>query len=298
VDLQSKIPLAKEQNIVAGLDIGRDQLKSDMIPRRQRLDRYGYYVNYLVNIGTTYNINVGARYDDNEAFGNQFSPSAGVAYHLPYWTTHLRISYARAFNTPPLIYKYLNPNVNPELKAERAPAVYEFSVETKPINPLSLKFATYRAEVNNLVVYNWAKGIPENIGKTRRQGIESEIKYNLIKGLHLSGGYAINRIEDRITGQIIQSSEAARVTYNLGLNYHFQDKLNFNIKGNYRFWNEAITSKPNDRKFIWDARANYDFNPQATVFISVFNILNSKYWWNELLPLPGREVEVGLRYSF
>lgn len=313
LDLQSTLFLAESQTLLLGIDLGRDQLDSDLMDHKEYLRRQGYYANYNLLLGERYSINLGGRYDNNAAYGEQFSPSAGLVYHLPYAQTDLRVSVARAFNAPPLLYKYISSSYyvpNDDLKAERAPVVYEFSAETRPLSDLWFKFALYRAEVKDLVkvvVVPPGKYQAQNINKVRRQGIESELRYHLMENLQAQGGCSFNRVQDRETGQIVQGGGVARLTYNLGLNYNYEKKLNLNLKGNYRFWNELDSSNAKDRKFIWDMRINYDIGtvgsstknkPRLSTFMNIYNILDTEYYYDELLPLPGRQIELGLKYSF
>jgi vitamin B12 transporter len=345
LDLVSRILPSENQTLALGADLGRDRLESDQIAGEEILRRKGYYASYLFSPVKAWDINAGLRFDDNAAYGEQLSPSAGVVYHLDYWKTNLRVSVSKAFNAPQLIYKYIsNPFMvaNEDLKAERA-VVYEGGVEMKPFSPhpnplpqgardssdfplpgrerlgegeLLLKFSGYRAEVKDLVsiqtIGPWLYKA-ENVEKTRRQGAEAEVKYALPSPLMgegrervmISAGWEINRIQDRLTGKIIQGNGAARTAYNVGVGYHYTN-LNVNLKGNYRFWNEAVTSNPKDRRFIWDAAVNYDLTALAgakagskvSAFFNVLNIFDREYWYNELLPLPGRRVELGLKYSF
>jgi vitamin B12 transporter len=304
LDLQSKLLIADNQTLLIGIDFGRDQLDSDLMTGREKFGRYANYVNYLLNIGEQYSITLGGRYDNNTAFGQEFSPSAGIVYHLPYWQTDLRLSVAQAFNAPPLVFKYATGMANPDLKAERATAVYELSAETKPQSDLWVKLALYRAEIKDYAEFDWSKFIMDNIGRIRRQGVESELKYNVLKDLQTQAGLSFNRVQDRETGAIVQNGAVAKLTYNLGLNYNYQNEWNLILKGNYRFWNEPANSKPNDRNFIWDARFNYNFGSstnnanQTSAFIGLFNIFNTDYWADERYPLPGRRIEAGLKYSF
>jgi vitamin B12 transporter len=302
IDLQTAIMLSRSQTLSAGCDLGKDSLNADMMDGKENLRRAGYYANYLLTPSGAFSISAGGRYDTNTAYGNYFSPSGGIVYHAPFAQTNFRLSSARAFNAPPLIYKYIfgNPFLlpNPLLKAEKAPAVYEAGFDAKPVNNLWFKFAAYRSEVRDYLAYDPINLMMKNLGKIRRQGMESEIKYSPLQRLQLSGGWSLNRIEDLETSTIIQGSGAARVTYNAGADYRVMDKINLNLKGNYHFWNEPIANKPQDRKFIWDGKISYTATENINAFISVYNILDSNYWTNKLLPYPGREVELGVSYGF
>ncbi|MBI4834791.1 MAG: TonB-dependent receptor [Planctomycetes bacterium] len=313
MDIASRLTPFKGHTIIAGTDLGRDKLESDQIADEEILRRQGYYANYTIILSERYDINFGGRYDDNAAFGKQFSPSAGLVYHLPYWETDIRASAAKAFNAPPLLYKYISGNpflvANETLKAERA-VVYEAGVETKPITGLWLKFSAYRAEVKDqvnfvLVVPPWTS-MADNIDRVRRQGMEAETNYDIMKNLQAQAGWSINRIQNRETGKIVQGNGAARLTYNLGLNYNYGDKLNCNLKGHYHFWNQPVTANPLDRRFIWDAHINYDLSnllgeksgKRINCFLNIYNIFNRQYWYDQILPFPGRRLEFGMGYDF
>ncbi len=304
IDFESTLFVAEDHTVSVGLDVGRDQLDSDMMRHEENLRRHGYYANYLLNLGKRYSINVGGRLDKNEAYGKQFSPSAGLVYHLPYCETDIRASAARAFNAPPLIFKYLNGNPNPDLRAERAPGVYEAGFDTRPVSGLWFKFAGYKAEIKDYVALDTTTWKMHNIGRIRRQGMESVVKFNVLENLDLQGGWALNRVEDRETHRIVQGNGVARVTYNAGLNYRCCPNTNLNIKGTYRFWNEASANKPKDRRFIWDARMSCDLGTlkgsdnSVKAFLGVYNILDTKHWYNQLLPLARRRAEFGMEYSF
>ncbi|MFA5793826.1 MAG: TonB-dependent receptor [Candidatus Brocadiia bacterium] len=309
LDLQYRLNPAKGQTVLVGADLGRDKLESDMMVGKEQIQRQGYYVNYSLSPLDRVDVNLGLRYDDNEAYGDQLSPSAGVIWHTPFKQTDLRLSVARAFNAPPLIYKYIanNPFVlpNPDIKAERAPAVYEFSAETRPLNNLWFKLALYRAEVSDYLAYDPVAMMMDNISRVRRQGVEAETRYDFTKGLQAQAGWSFNRVQDRDTGQIIQGNGVAKVTYNMGVNYKYNDNLNAGLKGNYRFWNERALLNPSDRKFIWDMRVNYSLDkaneakgPKLSAYAYLLNIFNRKYWNDEFLPMPGRQLEAGLNYGF
>ena len=305
LDLQSTFKVSDKQTVSSGADLGWDSLESDLMTAKERFNRQGYYLNYLLNADKL-GVNLGARYDDNQAYGSQFSPSAGAVYRLPL-DSHLRFSYSKAFNAPPLIYRYINViSPNPDLKAERAPAVYETSLDTQPVKDLFLKFAYYRAEVNDLVTYDFVNNMMDNLSAVRRQGIEAEAKYNLTEVIQTQAGCAVNRVQDRATHAIVQGGGISKLTYNLGLDYQYQPNLNLALKGNYRFWNEPAASNPNDRKFIWDLKVDYQINQgtdtgqyiPASIFLGVYNIFDRDYWYHQLLPMPGRTIEFGVKYTF
>lgn len=326
LDINSALRLSERQSISGGMDIGKDRLNSDQISGPESVGRYAGYINHQWRLTPALGLEDGVRYDRNQAYGSQASPAIGAVYHLPR-DTNLRLSVSRAFNAPQLIFKFIsgNPVVipNTDLKAERA-YTYEFSTESKLMDNLWAKAALYRAEVSDLV--NIVEIVPfttyqaQNVNKTRRQGMEAQAKYTVTPDLSISSGFAYNRVQDRVTGQLIQPGGSSRTTYKLGLEYQHNKTLSAVLQGDYRFWNMPLTSQAQDRKFIWDARLTYrlaKFPPQregneglttsslkhitrqpADIFLDIYNLFNRQNYYEVLLPSPGRRIEVGVKYSF
>jgi vitamin B12 transporter len=322
LDIGSALRLDERQSVSAGLDLGQDKLNSDLMTETETLGRYGLYANYQRLALRDLNLQTGLRYDANTAYGNQFSPSAGAVYSLPA-DTKLRLSVSRAFNAPPLIYRFITgaPGLipNDQLKAERG-LVYETSVATKPLKDLTLKVGLYRAEVTDLV--NFVEIVPfttyqaQNVDKVRRQGMETEVKYGLSNDVSARAGFEYNRVQNRATGQLVKDNGVAKAAYHLGLEYGAKptgasgaptnvgiaNTLQASLLGNYNFWNEPPASSAIDRRFIWDAHLSYELagvlKQSASAFINLYNIFNRPYYYNLLLPNPGRQVEFGMRYNF
>lgn len=307
LDIVSSLRLAEEHSVAAGADIGRDKLDSDQMAEAAEINRYGLYANYQWLLSKEWSLTAGGRFDDNQAYGNQFSPSGGVVWHLPL-ETHIKASAARAFNAPPLIYKYIsgNPALLPQddLRAERA-WVYELSAQTKPMSDLRLRAGAYRAEVEDLVtiveIVPFTTYQADNVAKARRQGLEAGVSYDVMPDLAASTGWELNRVQDRVSGAIILDNGVARTAYHFGLDYS-ASPLTFGIKGNYYFWNEPPANDAKDRRFIWDARVSYDLTKLAkrpvSAFVNLFNIFDRANWFDQNLPSPGRRVEAGLQYRF
>ncbi len=307
VDINSNLRLSDKQTLAFGVDTGKDRLDSDQTNGPEREKRYGVYANHNWIVSESWSLTLGARYDDTTAYGEQFSPMGGVVYHLPI-KTNIRASFSRAFNAPQLIFKYVagNPFVipNEDLKAERG-WVYELSMDTKPTETLWIKIGAYRADVKDLVQlvtiapFTWQA---DNVALTRRQGLEAEVKYEATKKLTASAGWTLNRVQDRTTGTLMIGNGVPRTTARIGLNYQHEKLLTVNLIGHYHFWNEPSTNRPKDRRFIWDARANYDLKDltgqDLSTFVNLLNIFDRENYYNQLLPNPGLRIELGLKYGF
>lgn len=308
LDIVSAMRISEQLSLTSGIDIGQDKLNSDQMDSREKMNRYGVYTNYQWLFNKALTLEVGGRYDDNSAYGEQLSPSGGMVYRPGRAETNIKLSVSRAFNAPPLIYKYISGNpwvlANSELKAERG-LVYEFTADAKPLSGLWVKAGLYRAEVDDLVsvemIAPWTYQA-RNVDKTRRQGLETEVKYTLSDNLGISAGFEVNRIQDRLTDALIRGNGVPRTASHLGLEYQPLQPLQLSLLGNYRFWDEPPASQAKDRRFTWDARVSYDLSGRAgrqiAAFLNIINLFDQETYYNKLLPSPGRSIELGIKYSF
>lgn len=287
--------------LVVGADFDRDTLKSTYLDKTKSLDLQAPFTNYTLKLDP-WDWNFGLRYDHNSEFGQGVSPSAGCVYHfnnIP--GTLIRANISRAFNAPPLLWKYYDATlsgltINPDLKPEHA-WVYELGLESQPLAELWLKLSLYRADVSDAIsnAQN-AEGqwIKKNFKKFRRQGIEAQLKLELLKGLSFFGAGAFNDIEDRLTRKTVKDAGSPRQSFDLGFEY--QNKMGFSLylNGRYDYWNKTFDDfQPKDRKFIFDLKATQKFK-HLSCFLNIYNLFDSKYWSDYYYPIPERYFEGGV----
>ncbi len=304
IDLKSELSFTNESRLVSGIDLGRYELESTSLTSDKDTDNKAIYTSYNYPFGRM-DLILGGRYDDYDEFGSLFSPSIGTVYHLGSGNTLLRANISRAFNAPPLIYKYIDQAGrlgNPDIKAERA-WVYEVGAESQLTSKLWSKLALYRADVSDAIepVVVGSAVMQQNFARHLRQGGEFELDARINKIVSLFAGAGYNDIEDKVTGETVQGSARPRLTYDAGLKLDYK-WFDFNMMGHYVWWNEPESSNANDEKFIWDAKLASKFRKlpygEYSWFIALYNILDSSYWWNEFFPQPERHAEVGITYKF
>ncbi len=287
--------------LVIGLDSDWDILKSTYLTKAKRLDLQAPFANYTLKLGP-WQGNLGLRYDRNSEFGSAVSPSTGGVYHLKGITqTLIRMNVSRAFNAPPLLWKYYNRDlsgltVNPDLTPERA-WVYELGLESQPVSYLWLKLSLYRSDVSDAIANgrnDQGQLIKKNFRKFRRQGIEAEAKLEILEGLNFFGGGAFNDIEDRATRQTVKDTDSPRQSFDLGLEYKHKMGFGLSVNGRYDYWNKTFdTFQPKDRKFIFDLKATQKYK-QLTSFLNIHNLFDSRYWADYFFPVPKRYFEGGV----
>lgn len=287
--------------LVIGADFDYDKLKSDpYLLKAEHLSSSAPYANYTLDLGHT-DLIFGARYDNNSVFGHEFSPSAGVVRRFADpWTTVARFKVSRAFNAPPLLWKYYNPasliTGNPDIRAERG-KVYEFEAEARPAAILKLRASVYRADIRDALAQDGTPRMYRNFEKFRRQGGTLGARLQATRALALSAAGAFNDEENRVTGKTVRGSGKPRQSFNLGLDYE-RNGFTFGLTGYYKRWNQSPDMLPNDRKFIFDAKASRRWGKNARVFLTVYNIADSEYWSDNYYPLRGRYAETGVTFTW
>jgi len=290
---------------VVGADLDWDSLKSTYLTESKALNLQAPFVNYSLKLDP-WDWNFGLRYDRNSEFGQDVSPSAGCVYHFNHIPdTLIRLNVSRAFNAPPLLWKYYNQDlsgltINPDLKPERA-WVYELGAQSRPITRLWFKFSLYRADVRDAISNakdaqgNWIK---ENFQKFKRQGVEARAKLKVFDGFNFFAAGAFNDVEDRVTKQTVKDAGSPRQSFNLGFEYKLKIGFSLYLNGRYDYWNKTFDDfQPKDRKFIFDLKLQQKIKC-LTCFLNIYNLFDSSYWSDYFYPLPKRYFEGGFSINW
>lgn len=190
-----------------------------------------------ISLGSRLTVTLGARYDDNAAFGSAFSPKAALNMRLSD-SARFRASYGRGFRAPDLgqlYYRFLNPTNlyqvigNPSLQPERAHSYQAGGDLTAWGGRARLGVNLYRNDVEDLIdspslgfvaspaqlaAISAREGIDpafrptlnrllllyKNVANVRTQGVEADLEARLPAGFSLAGAYTYLDAEDRDTG--------------------------------------------------------------------------------------------------
>ncbi|MFH1678577.1 MAG: TonB-dependent receptor, partial [Candidatus Omnitrophota bacterium] len=309
LELKSLVRLRDEDTLLIGADFDWHILKSTYIADSKSINLQAPYANYTLRLND-WDWILGARFDNNSEYGNQFSPSLGVVYRIPAAReTSIRAAVSRAFNAPPLLWRFNDYSFswdeypyyvipNPDLKPERAWA-YEMGIESELIDNLRAKLSLYRADVKDALaqVMEDSKIYYKNFQKFRRQGAEFQVKVRLNSCLAISGSAAFNDVEDRATRKTVQGIGVARQSFNIGIEYKNENGFSCILRSYYNYWNQVADFEPNDRKFISDLKISQEIKGMRgldlELFLNIYNITNSRYWADYYFPIPRRYFEGG-----
>jgi vitamin B12 transporter len=242
----------------------------------------------------------GIRYDHANIGGEFTSPSLGITYKLTEKAL-LRAYIARGFNAPTLQdthgigYNFIS---NPELEVEKVWS-YQAGVETTSFNYFRLKTSIFRHDISNAIVKDVSSNKVVN-EKHRKQGIEAEIRTFPVYNTSLFAGFAYIDADNLTTGERV--TDYAKYTWDVGLQYHYNESFRSIIKGRYISWisDPELSSKHDG--FIWDInliKEIYRKNESIVdAFVTVHNIFNSSQYLMQEFKNPNRWMEGGIRLKF
>jgi vitamin B12 transporter len=298
--------------VVMGIDLDFHTLKSNkFLDRSKDIKMQAPYANHTFQLDN-WDLITGVRYDHNDQFGAQTSPSFGVVYHFTdanETLVHAKVS--RGFNAPPLLWIYsddaaLFVGANPDLKAERSVA-YDIGLETHLFSSVDVDLNFYRADVRDAIGLVFDNNnfvfVQQNFRKFRRQGGEVLLNYKVMEDLTLYSSAGFNDVKNKVTGQRVRNQGIARQKFTFGAHYKNKHDFGVNLSGYYNRFSSSPSLQPNDRKPIFDLKLTKEFkdikeNVDIETFLNIHNLTNSKYWSSISFPLPKRYFEGGLSVKF
>ncbi len=117
---------------------------------------------------------LGVRRDDNDAFGSETTGRAGLRRALP-GGAHLRAAWAEGFRAPSLGDLYFPGFGNPQLLPERSTS-WELAGGLER-SAWGLDVALFTIDLDELIVFDFATFLPQNIGRARSRGVEAEVEF-------------------------------------------------------------------------------------------------------------------------
>jgi vitamin B12 transporter len=261
------------------------------------------YANDTLSLGAL-SITPGIRFDRTNTNGNATSPSLGVAYQLGA-DTILRAYAANGFNIPPLAATYGSISSatipNPDLKVESVRS-YQIGAETA-LKFMWIKLSLFRNDIrDSFGIAALADGSQQfvNLGKSRRQGFEFEIKTAPVFNTSLTAGADFIDAKDLVSGERILNVPLQ--VYDYGLVYNDEQSWKARLAGRYINWNAEPRFQAKDNAPLFDLNVIKKIwrhgDASLDAFVNMHNIFNSNQYFKFVYPNPERWFEGGLRYTF
>jgi iron complex outermembrane receptor protein len=243
-------------------------------------------------------VNAGIRLENNEGYGNEWIPQAGLAYSLNHQTS-FKASASKGFRSPNLRELYLYAPANPDLKPENL-YNYDFSyLQSLWNNQLQLELTAYYAHGKNLITTTMVDGKPlnANTDKFINKGIDFAFTYQILPALKASGNYSLLHSDVKLTA-------APKHKAFLGLHWKIDQ---FTIAPNFQYINglylgtemkegQAVDMK--DNYALLNCKVSYKATDWLNVFVNGENLTDAAYQTYLGFPMPGIVVLGGVDVKF
>jgi iron complex outermembrane receptor protein len=236
--------------------------------------------------------NAGIRLENNESYGNEWIPQAGIAYN-PVKQTTLKLSASKGFRSPNLRELYMFMPANPDLKPERMNN-YDFSyLQSLLDNRLHLELTLFYAQGENMINTTVIDGKPLNVntGKFINKGFDFGLAYHILSNLKLSGNFSLLDSDVKIT-----ASPKHKAFVSLGWNH---DK--WTITPNYQYVGGlylADNAETTENYSLLNCNVSYRIIPALTVFLNGENLTDTAYETYAGFPMSGAVVLGGVNWKF
>ncbi|MEA3449035.1 MAG: TonB-dependent receptor [Bacteroidota bacterium] len=292
--LYQTLSLFKGNKLTAGVDakqfggIGNIGKAADSLILVNELAAYTYMQQ---NLFQKLLLSAGLRIENNEIYGNELVPMAGLNYY-PTDKTTIKSSVSKGFRSPTIMEMYLFAP-NPELKPE-----YLWNYEIGWLQQffggrLNTELTVFMAQAENIiqVTGQYPNVIRENVGKFTNKGIETSMKLKATGDLFLQVNYSyLNLSKALIAAPEHQINLSADYTYKI-LN------ANLSVQHIQNLYTSVIPEKKQSYTLL-NLRISANIFKKANIFVSGNNLLNQKYEINYGYPMPEINFTGGFNLKF
>jgi vitamin B12 transporter len=281
-------------NFLVGADFLKDRVESDVSYTRPSRDNLAAFVQYAFGFGLQ-DLALAARLDDNEQFGSNATGSLAWGMRL---SDGLRVyaSIGSAFKSPSFNELYYPGFSNPNLSPERALTTEIGFKQQLPWGRWSV--SAYRSEVDDLIAFDVATFLPQNVSKASLGGLEGAIEWR-------GGPWRISQTlgwlsaEDRSQG-FNRGRELPRRPAWSGRSSLEWSGARVDLGASVQFASRRYDDLANSRELggyaTVDLTGAWRVSSATEVQVRLANAFDRRYETATLYPALGREFFVTLRY--
>lgn len=289
--VQADITLADAQLLTLGSDWLRDRLDSSTnYVDTRRTDR-AVFAQYQGRFGS-HDLQLALRNDDNDQFGNKTTGTAawGLSFADAWRVT---ASYGTAFKAPTFNELYFPGFGNPALRPESSKTV-EAGIAWRG-ERTSVRLDAFNTDVDDLIAFDIAIFLPNNIQHARLRGAELRVDSTLF-GWNLGASASWLDAEDRDTGNELarRASETARLELDRAFG---KFRLGFTGVAEGSRYDDLANTRELGGFATLDVRGEYAFAADWTLQARVANVFDRAYETAAFYNQPGREFFVTLRFA-
>ncbi|MFC3122775.1 TonB-dependent receptor plug domain-containing protein [Agaribacter flavus] len=291
--------IGDNSQLVWGFDWEKEVISTANQGRIQK----GYYVEYQSEVLSDTFLTAGARYDDNEDFGEHLSYrlSAAKLWSLAEGELKLRTSYGTGFRAPSVFEVEYNrgpfafaPASETQLKEEQSKG-YEFGVGYTNDQGSSYEIVYFDQKIEDSIFFDLSgfSGYLQDIGTSFSEGLEVIINQSLADELVLTANYTYNDTEDTSGEQRLRRPKHLA---NIGLSYSL-NRLQFTANMRFvRDFTDIGGELPNYD--LVDISARYQVDDNLLLFARIENAFDTEYQDLAAFNTSGAALNAGLKYHF
>lgn len=284
-----------------GFEYEKESFETDSLNESRK--NYAFYAQKNLSLLKTFFVTAGIRYDDNEAFGGEWSPSVFAKWKIKESGTEIRGGGSRGIKEANFFENFstaFGAIPNPDLKPEET-LTAEIGINQLLFdNMVEVDLSFFRNKFKNIVAYSFTpfenRTNYENISRAKSEGAEAVIRFYPSDALILSAAYTYVKTDVTDDGGLGSASFSEReklirvpehsFSFNAG---YSRNAFDLSLSGNYVGTRDDVdwsgfpgTRVKNDSFFIVDAAAYYEiglkrFVDKIRLFSRVKNLLNKDY---------------------
>jgi len=301
IDWVHKLKLLDGHTTTLGLEAYSDHFKSSSV-REQNVDNHAIYADDQWNITDSFFVNYGARLDDHQSFGREFTWKIAPGYNIKSTGTRLKASYGTGFKAPSLSQLFDPVSGNSGLAPERSKG-WDAGFEQSLLGD-KLTFGTtiFRNQISDLIGFGPSPlFLTLNVGKARTEGVETNIAVKPIKALSLNFAHTYTRAENEKNNNDLL--RRPKHQFLAGTVYQYDEKGDVGINARYvstrrdfHYITSTLTTLPGYG--VVDLVTNYKVHANATVYARLDNVLDKRYQEISGYGAPGRGLYVGVKTTY
>lgn len=261
-----------------------------------------FYAQDQIRLWDCFFTTVGFRRDDHSTFGGKTTYRVASSYLVKATGTRFKGSVGTGFKAPALFQLY-SAYGNPALQPEESKGC-DFGVEQDLFGGvLTLGATCFHNEFTNLIDYNLATWLYENVAQATSKGVELTATVRPIADLTLRASCTHTDTEDKATGRELLRRAKHRAA--LDASYRLFKKLNLNLgvacvgeRSDMDFSTWPATRVTLGSYVLVNCGVSYDISDNFTVFGRVENLLDRRYEEVKGYGTPGVGVFAGVRARF
>ncbi|MDE0291515.1 MAG: TonB-dependent receptor [Candidatus Dadabacteria bacterium] len=284
-----------------GFEYEKESFETDSLDESRK--NYAFYAQNNFGLLNMFFVTAGIRYDDNEAFGGEWSPSVFAKWKIKESGTEIRGGISRGIKEANFFENFstaFGTIPNPDLKPEEALTAEVGFNQPLFDNTVELDLSFFQNKFKNIIAYSFTpfeNGTNyENISRAKSEGAEAAIRFYPSSVLTLSAAYTYVKTEVNDDGGLGSPSfskgeRLVRIpehsfSFNTG---YSKNAFDFSLSGNYVGSRDDVdwsgfpsTRVKNDSFFLVDVATSYEisvkrFVDKIKLFSRINNLFNEDY---------------------